>query len=1256
MAEVKWTEDQEAAINTRGCNLLVAAAAGSGKTAVLVERIITMITDEKNPVDIDKLLIVTFTNAAASEMKERIGRAINKKLVENPKLTRLQRQLTLINKASITTIHSFCLQVIRNNFHLIEIDPNFRIGDSTETLLLQWEALDELFEELYTEENITEEFKGLIEAYSRGKDDASLKNIVMDLYKFAIASPDPEEKLISMAEQFNVDENYDFGETDWAKVILQDAYFELCNMENNYIKSVNLLNTCEDLQGYYEQYCNELNIIQDVKKASEISWEKLINYYKEDIFERLKPVRNVENKDIQEKVKKLRNKVKDQYKAIGKIISLYQVNSDGKEFRKIYPLMNELSEIVIKFMLKYKEKKKDRGIIDFSDFEHYCLQILRDKNEDGEIRPSQAAIALRERYEEILVDEYQDSNDVQEQIVNMIGRKDVETGVSNNIFMVGDVKQSIYRFREAKPELFLDKYSKYPHYKENKDDSPQKKITLYKNFRSRKEILQGINFIFEQIMSQKVGELQYTDEEALNLGASFPEFNDDNGYVGGEIELHLIDRKDEEDIISEEVIEAEDSILDDEEREELDNIQLEARLVAHRIKQLIHGDEGKKFKVYDKHINLYRDVEYKDIVILMRSVSRFAPVFVEEFRNLDIPAYSDTDAGYFETTEIKTMLALLKVIDNPRQDIPLIALLRSPIGLFNEEELVDIRYQDDNGVFYDALIKAASHAEEMNDKKKLWVKCHDIVQRIKNWRKKAKHMSVDEFIWYLYKQTGYYGYVGSMAGGNQRQANLKILFQRASQYEKTSYKGLFNFISFINKLIDNKGDMGKAKVLGENDNVVRIMTIHKSKGLEFPIVILSSLGKQFNLMDLNKKILFHNEYGYGPEFVDIERRLSYSTIIKDAVKKKIKIETLSEEMRILYVALTRAKEKLILTGSLKDLDKAIEKWAYAVEIEEDKLPEYEMLKSMNYLDWICPSLMRKKECELHKLLDNENMKLFHNIEDTSHWDIKMWKRNDIIENDYIIQEVKIEEKNSLLEVDTKIQTEVDRRLSWKYKYIKASKMPTNITVTELKKMQNREDFIEYSQNLFKAPLISKPKFLKEEEELTPAEKGTLMHLVMQKIDFLRGNNLEEIKEQINELKEKGFISEKEAQIISPNRILRFFNSNIGTRLVNSNEIYREVPFLTDLEVSEIYSDLSLEEYKDEKILLQGVIDCYFIEDNKIVILDYKTDYVLENNTQLIVDRYKEQLNYYAKAVEKITGIEVKEKYLYLFSIDKEVLI
>ena len=807
--------------------------------------------------------------------------------------------------------------------------------------------------------------------------------------------------------------------------------------------------------------------------------------------------------------------------------------------------------------------------------------------------------------------------------------------------MVGDVKQSIYRFRQAKPELFLEKYNTY-----SKEQGKNVKIQLYKNFRSRDEVIKGVNYIFKEIMSRVVGELEYTDEEALNLGASYKDAEDDNYVVGGKIELNILDKS----------TEVEEEILIEEE-EDLGAINLEARIVANRIKELLSNKDGKVFKVLDKVTGEYRPVTYKDIVILLRATKNWSEVFLDELGAEGIPVYADTGSGYFESIEIRTIMSLLKVIDNPMQDIPLIAVLRSPIMSFSAEDLTNIRLVDKDKYFYENIISISN--EEFDCEKELIEKCNIFLERLNVWRKKSIYTPIDEFIWYLYTDTAYYGYVGAMPNGVLRQANLRILFQRAKQYEQTSFKGLFNFINFINKLRKSSGDMGSAKVLGENEDVVRIMSIHKSKGLEFPVVFVCGSGKQFNLMDLNNNILYHEELGFGPELVDLDKRVSYPTLPKEAIKQRIRLETLSEEVRILYVAFTRAKEKLIITGAVNGLEKWITKCCNAAALDRDIILPSEVLKGKSYLDWIGMAICKHRDGEsLRELVGANDISI---KDDLSTWSVKTWTKSDLIVDKKNSDVDEINEENLLINFDcSSVDKEIERRLDFRYKFRESTLIKSNFSVSELKKKNFEQVPVIDTEELFKEDICNiKPKFLQEERGLTAAEKGTAMHFVMQKVDLSRVSTIEEIKVQLKELVDRELLSKEEYKVISPYKVKKFFISKLGERMLSAHNrgdiVYRELPFYTEIDVHRIDPDLP-KDVEGDKVRLQGVIDSFFYEDNEVILLDYKTDYVEQGNEEELINKYRMQIQYYKEALEKITKTKIKECYLYSFYLEKEILV
>ncbi|WP_027633107.1 helicase-exonuclease AddAB subunit AddA [Clostridium hydrogeniformans] len=1257
--KTKWTSEQESAIVTRNCNLLVAAAAGSGKTAVLVERIIRMITDLNNPVDIDKLLVVTFTKAAASEMRERIGDAISKKLDENPSSKVLQRQLTLLNKSNITTMHSFCLDVIKNNFHHIDLDPSFRIADQTEIILMKQEIIEELFEDMYNLEDKNHEFFNLIDAFSGNRDDKNIQSLVESIYSFSMSGPSPKIWLRNKAEDFNLKDDFNMADSKWVKILMKGIEDEV----KSFIKDIeNIRDICEDegLLKAKENIEETLGALYVLMESIDKSYDDIYISLGNIPFSRLtlkgveedtKEVITSTRKDIKKRIEKLYNSIN------------FPMEESVEAIKEMYPIMKALVNLIIEFMDRFEENKRKKGLLDFNDLEHLCLKILNEGYETGEVIPSQVALGIREKFDEVLVDEYQDSNNVQETIIDLVSRK---LSDKPNVFMVGDVKQSIYRFRQAKPELFLNKYNTYSEEEGEKD----RKILLYKNFRSREEVVDGVNYVFKKIMSEMVGELEYTDKEALNLGANYKECNEENSEVGGALEFHVVDLKEDD---GEEII-IEETKYEENEEEDLDKIQIEAKLVASRIKDIMREDKENKFMVYDKGIDGYREVKFKDIVILLRATKNWAEVFTEELAKSDIPSYADASSGYFDAIEIKTIMSLLQIIDNPLQDIPMLSVLRSPIFSFTSEELIDIRVFNRDKYFYESLKDIASGNLEKNNFESGYVvepelkeKASRVIESLSKWRDKAIHMPIDEFIWYLYMDTAYYGYVRAMPNGVQRQANLRILFQRAKQYEKTSFKGLFNFINFINKLKKNSGDMGSAKTLGENENVVRIMSIHKSKGLEFPVVFLSGCGKQFNDLDLKGQILYHEELGFGPDYVNYDDKFKFPTIAKEAIKKKIKMENLSEEMRVLYVAFTRAREKLIITGTSKDLRKDCEKWGKAIRNRvNDKIPSTEIFNSKRYLDWIGMALM------IHR--DGEILRDYSQVEVNSSESEKLstWKVYNYNKYDLIVDKVlEVVDENLTEEefFETRLEkvaygNEINRRLDWKYYYIEASKLPANISVSELKRSSLLEENQGEIYNLYeekKENIIRKPLFLQENKGLSAAERGTAVHGVMQHLDLNRVESVEDIKKQLTLMMARELLTEEEVKAINPYKILSFFNSDIGRKLLEIHKkdkdlIHRETPFYIEIPSTIINNSLEKDKYKDEKVRLQGVIDCFIEENDHIILVDYKTDYV-ENTSEAISsikDRYMSQLDYYTEALERITGKKVEKRYIYLFYIEKVI--
>ena len=1220
---MEWTKEQKQAIEEKGSNILVAAAAGSGKTAVLVERIIKKVLEDG--IDIDKLLVVTFTNAAAAEMRERVLDAIYKKLDDNPNSEKLLRQITLLNKASICTIDSFCLDVVRNNFYELEnLSPNFRIADTTEIELLKQEVIEDLFERKYEEEN--EDFTKLIHTYTSYKDDTPLKDLILKIYNYIQSNPFPEKWLREKIEMFNIGEDLDkdFSKTIWGKVLLEEIKEDLIDAITSLESARKLLYDNKDLEGYLKIIEADIDMLNNLK-ANLNNWDNAYEINK--VLEFIKWSGERIDAKEKEEAKNIRDSVKDNLKVLNNVL-VCDSKTANRDIFDMYNILLKLENIILEFGEEFSKRKRDKNIVDFQDVEHFALKILI-KEKEGKIEDTLVAKKYQEKYEEIAIDEYQDSNLVQEYILNSVSRK-------NNIFMVGDVKQSIYKFRQAMPELFISKYKTYKN-KEEKKEEDNFKIQLFKNFRSRENILYFTNLVFQDIMSDSLGDINYNEDEYLNLGADYKESKENLNT-----EIDIIDLlEDEEENLKESYNENEENSED----ERIEDVELEARFVANKIKELIDS----KFQVWDRKKEKYRDISYKDIVILSRSTSNIASVYEQELLNLDLPVFSDSSQEYLESIEIETIMNLLRIIDNPMQDIPLVSVMRSYIGKFTDNDLVKIRLSDKYDNFYTCMEKAIVDADsELKEKMKSFFDNLDM------WRKEQEYLSLDELIWKIYGDTGYYNYCGLMPNGVLRQANLKMLFQKAKEYESSNFKGLYNFINFIDKIKTSSGDMGSAKLIGENDDVVRIMSIHKSKGLEFPVVFLSSTGKQFNFNDLKEDVLLHQDMGIGAKYIDYDMQIKYDTLSKRAIKDKILTETLSEEMRILYVALTRAKEKLFITGISKDIKKELEKIEKNIERyekQDNKINPILIKKCKKYLEWIlyvyqyeknfCKdkinfNIYKKKELlTKFKKVDNEEIDVFNELEEKS----KEYK------NDF---------------------SDIKKILEYKYKNILDTTIPTKTSVTALKELSNKNDYEEKNNNVKienkeigekeeqKEISFKEPNFLKngKEEKITASKKGSLIHLCLQKLDINIDYDLGKITNLLDELQMKKIITSKEKEVINVNKVLEFTKSKIWEELKTAKKIEKEKPFYINIKAKDIYNKET-----DENILVQGIIDLYYIDkDNNINLVDYKTDYIENGNEIELVNKYKEQLYLYKKALEQVYKKEVKNTYIYSVYLNKEIQI
>ena len=1226
-ANATWTEDQWKAIMAKNKNILVAAAAGSGKTAVLVERIIQKILSTDDPVNVDELLVVTFTSASAAEMRHRIGEALEAAIIQDPKSRNLRTQLSLLNKASISTLHSFCMEVIRKYYYLIDLDPGFRIADETEAQLLRDEVIDELFEEEYGKKD-NEAFFTLVDTFTNDRSDADLQEIVRVIFDFARSNPMPDQYLQKIVSMYDVEAVTKLEELPFIDALLYDIELQLEASREMIKRALELTKLPGGPAPKADNFIADLQIIDTLILAKKDSWQTLYQAMQTWSFSRAKSVKGDEyDKALTEKAQKLRDQAKKKIQDLQDELFSRKPESFLQDMKNMRPIIQTLVQLVQSFSERFAVKKQEKGLVDYSDLEHYCLEILTsESSREGELLPSDAALAYRSHFKEVFVDEYQDTNMVQETILKLVSKDSEQNG---NLFMVGDVKQSIYRFRLAEPNLFLEKYNRFTH----DGKAAGVRIDLARNFRSRHEILEATNFLFKQIMGVKVGEIEYDERAELKAGASYPE---KESYP---VELLLMDLEAGNETSAEKT---EDTAAEQGEFDqvELEKSQLEARIMAGKIKELIAGGA----QVYHPKSKSMRPLLYRDVVILLRSMT-WAPQIMEEFKQQGIPIYANLSTGYFEATEVAIMMSLLRVIDNPVQDIPLASVLRSPIVGLNEEELAKIRIHQKMGSFWDA-VSLFCRQKPLEDEEGFYDKVRTFYDLLLKFRTMARQGSLSELIWQIYRDTQFYDFVGGLPGGKQRQANLRALYDRARQYEETSFRGLFRFLRFIERMTERGGDLGAARALGEQEDVVRIMTIHSSKGLEFPVVFIAGLARNFNMMDLRKSYMLDKEYGFAARYVNVEKRFSYPSLPQLAFKRKKKMEMLAEEMRILYVALTRAKEKLYLIGSVKDAEKQIEQWQEGSANNEWLLKDYVRASAKSYLDWIGPALIRHRDCEELVQADSLNPLVTEEIRCyPSKWRITRLTAEDIKKQE-MIQEADEDEFLNLVKemksvpVKSPFADEVNQRLSWKYLYPDASSHRSKQSVSEIKRQREISD--EYSGTelvrKFKKSILNRPRFM-QEKSLSPAERGTAMHLVMQHVDLSQQVSTDSIKEQLSLMVVQELLTVEQAEIIDPALIVQFFESPLGKRMAAAGKVQREVPFTLTLPANEVYMDWKGE---NEHVFVQGVIDCIFEDESGLVLLDYKSDGItdrfkggFEQARPILEDRYKLQINLYTKAIEQI---------------------
>lgn len=1177
MANKNWTLSQNNAINAKGGTILVSAAAGSGKTAVLVQRVIEKITNKENPIDADRLLIVTFTNAAASEMKERISASLSDLISNDPTNMRLQRQKILITTAHISTIHSFCNEIIKENFYKLSISPDFKIADSNEMTILRNDAVQNVIDEFYSKDDKL--FYNLVESFSSAKNDVILETAIYSLYDFLRSHPFPEKWLSEKQQMYKEANNISL--TIWAETLFKyaNSAIEHCISITNL--SLKLITEDSDIfQCYNEAFVSDLNMFLSIKESIDTkNWDELHFKIKTFDFIKLKPLRGYSDDQLKEKIldnRKMLKSIRD------KLLKYFYSNQNNslEDIKTLKPIIDKFFEVVWSFWTELDKLKREKNIVDFGDLEHFALKLLAQKTDDG-FKKTDYAISISNKFDEVLVDEYQDTNEAQDIIFRAISKDE------KNLFIVGDVKQSVYGFRQAMPEIFLKRKQIYNLYVNEENNFPAK-IILDKNFRSRKGITDSVNFIFKQLMSEEIGDMYYQEEEELKSGASYPKKDEPT------TEINIID------------------LTDCEEGMDITEARHIASIITHKI---FSGE-----MVYDN--GELRPVTYRDFCILIRNANKHASIYAKELNLCGVPAWSDTAGDFFGTIEISTMLSMLRVIDNPIQDVAVLSVLVSPIFGFTAEKLSDIRLIDKKLPIYLALKKCADNEDQ---------ECKYFIEEIDNYRRIASTISSDELIEYIYEKTSFTSLIQAMNGAEMRLANLRLLSNYAKNYESYGYRGLPGFIRFIDKLELQKSDLTPASTISEASNVVKIMSIHRSKGLEFPICIVAGCSKRFNKRQ--DSVLLHHNLGLGIKIKDPNNMTQYSSMPREAVLVEMERAYMSEELRVLYVALTRAKETLIMIISLKNPEKTLMKLALNLT-ENPLIAPYNVRGTSSFSDLILSCALRHPDGKFLRQLSKSLGDIILPSDAT-------WKIN-------LITPQKENEKNINKEIksyeyDDELLKKINHRINFKYSLSSLNNIPTKVSASEIYK----EDTLEETHLLNKGKV---PAFILG-EDATASQKGIALHLFLEFADYKEASL--NLFNHIEELVSKKFISKQQQQSLNTDKLEKFFKSNLMKRIINSKEYVRELRFTVEYDEQIIKSEL-VKEIGNELVVLQGAVDCVFIEDNNAVIVDYKTNAFLDENEY--IKKYKDQLTLYKYAISKSLNMQVKECIIYSFSMGKEVLI
>ena len=1173
-----FTDEQQKAIDFRDGNLLVSAAAGSGKTSVLVERIVKRITDPDNPVSVDSIVVVTFTKAAASEMKKRLSDRLQKMMEEQPDNRYLVKQLALLDNARITTIDSFCSYIISNYYNSIGIDPRFRVADEGELKLIAADVIDRIFEEHFASGD--RDFIRLVDCYTKGKKIDGLADMIKELEAFAQSHPWPDLWLDECESVYDISSQQEYEKLPAVQNIVEYRRQLLCETADVCDGLIDVCNEPEGPRSYTDAIIDDRDRIMQAANASTLSELAERLDWK---FARLAAAKDCD-KDMCEMVKAARQDYKDM---IGDIREKYLSDVPGqyKLMEKCSCYVKTIVGLTREFMERKNEVRQSKNILDFNDIEHYALRILTNRGEDGKITYTQVADELAEKFDEIYIDEYQDSNLVQEYIMNAVSRERMGTP---DMFMVGDVKQSIYSFRMARPDLFNEKYASYG------ESGDHVKIELHKNFRSRENVLNCVNDVFFQAMKRQVGGIDYTDEVKLNPKDD-PEVQD----IDDTTEVIVVPK---------------DNMP---EAAEFDNCEVCARVAAKRIQEMKEENPS---------------LNYRDFVILTRSARNSGPVYVSVLEKNGIPAVFDSSTGYFDAYEVQIVMDLLKVIDNPRQEIPLAGVMHSYFACFDAEEMAAVKGSARNEQLWDCVSRNA-----LSDGK-IGQKCRSLVEMIEKYREKSLLVPVRELVSDIIYSTGFYDYMGSMRNGRRKQGNLKMLIERARDYEKTSYSGLFNFMRYIEKLQKYEVDYGESKTASDDDDVVRIMSIHHSKGLEFPIVIIGDIGHGYNEQALHQRLVYNADYGLGITYIDPDRRTARKVPYKEMVAAKIHNDNVGEELRILYVAMTRAVDKLIMIGAADS--KSILNSCRAARLT-GKLSVAYIAGNRNYMDIILPVASELSVEGKFCVKEMSGQAIAEAVNEETAVRVNILK-------DRI-------DKLTGIPAARNDYEELGRRLEYRYPYDDVRTLRTKYSVSDLK-IRAMDENDELEAKVVEPERMKRiPAFMQDEDRTSGTFRGTAYHKVFELIDYHNFNNENDVKIQIEGWVKEGIMEEETARLINCRKFGNFIKTNLGQAMKKAAEnklLYREQPFTMEVAASEI--DAS---YPDtEGVLIQGIIDAFYIEDDMVYVVDYKTDRVPEgaDGEDILIRRYQKQLELYCDAIKQVTGRKIGGCYIYSVCLDRKV--